>query len=1313
VPKVIDFGIAKATQARLTEKTIFTRLNQWIGTPAYMSPEQAGLGSLDVDTRSDIYSLGVLLYELLTGRTPFDTRKLLEAGFDAVMRTIREEEPPKPSTRLSTLGEVELNTVATKRGSDPAKLNRLVRGDLDWIVMKALEKDRTRRYETATDFSQDLERHSKSEPVMAVAPTVGYRALKFARRNRLALATSGVIALLLVVGVMVSSWQAVRATHRAEEAERQRQVATNATDRADRLYEQSEQARRELQRASYRNSIQLAYRQWQAGNVGAADRQLEACPEPLRHWEWYHLRRLCHSERLALFSPTPHEGSKGDGGLDNRVAFSEHGNQIGARMGSRITVWDRMDGHPRGGQDLTNYWLQSLSPSRRIVAAGKSNELCLQEVFTVNGVTNLTIAPLNSDGTVRTICLPQHSQRYGLHVALGSQSVVAFDPEAGKVLVWSRSNGQLTREISGLEPGLNTETIALDAKAQVLAIAYTHTQGRTASHRIVCVDLANGKVMATTPPVSPSHKDLLGKIGCLLVHPSRPWVLMSTWSFNKSADDVFLFDRQTGSLLRSWQADGGKLEVDRFDVVYTSTGRCPVGPFFGALTIQLSPDGTLMAVAAMDGIIRVWSLETGLLVATHRGHEAPVTDVAFSSDGIQLASIDRAGAVKLWDAVKEPGVEKVQVNHWLRSEPEDSTISADGQVIMTPERIWHWRDGYTLEIPEKPAEGSLSPDGSAFVVSGGFSTNSGFRVLSTKTAETLSQIPSHCDWDAQWRFDRDGQTLAVLGRNSRLEVWDIHSAELIFQAAGPGAELGFEAAGLGINYSNTPAGRTVWDAVSGRELLSAPDRTLSVNLCDDGSALAVCQRDAIEVVELATRKRRIFSLPDQFRCDMVRWSPDRSRLLCLSSASDGAFIYDLKRGERQRLTQFPGAGAEAVWSHDGHRIAGVSEGSRVCLWEAETGELVITLDVEAVSLRFTEDDQFLAVTGPRALEGCLRVLDGSRETNSVPPSRSQSLHQRSVRTGVPGLKLAAFLQPVNPEEADNNFMTHCALQPPYLYALGREGTLWTFQLPSVATNSEVLIVHPLSYVKTKARGEDLVVRDKTLFCASGNSVEVYSLDDPAHPQWVGLAATNLGGAGFPMILEGSQLFCFGSSGQTGFLAALDVAQPRQPTVIGFTSLPYHVSDGYIVRDRLVVHGIRPNLTKCLALFDLGAGWPPRLIGEVPCEDWMLWFLPVGAEEILAGNDDSVRRLHIRDGGLPELLPATIDLESRSAVLSRRSDGEFIFLNGSILTRDGDGWRLLAMLPKGRHGDGRTHRASAQGPYVAIPSDYRVWLYMWD
>src|SRR5438876_2819798 len=156
VPKVIDFGIAKATQGELTEKTLHTQLNQFIGTPAYMSPEQAEMSGLDIDTRSDIYSLGVLLYELLTGSTPFDAKELMASGIDAMRKTIREKEPPRPSTRFATLKAEELTTTAKRRSADASKLIHLLRGDLDWIVMKCVEKDRTRRYETANGLAMDI-----------------------------------------------------------------------------------------------------------------------------------------------------------------------------------------------------------------------------------------------------------------------------------------------------------------------------------------------------------------------------------------------------------------------------------------------------------------------------------------------------------------------------------------------------------------------------------------------------------------------------------------------------------------------------------------------------------------------------------------------------------------------------------------------------------------------------------------------------------------------------------------------------------------------------------------------------------------------------------------------------------------------------------------------------------------------------------------------------------------------------------------------------------------------------------------------------
>ena len=167
MPKVIDFGIAKATEGRLTDNTVYTQLHQFIGTPAYMSPEQAEMSGLDIDTRSDIYSLGVLLYELLAGSTPFDAKELMASGIDAMRKTIREKEPVRPSTRLATLGGEELTTTAKRRSADTSKLLHQLKGDLDWIVMKCLEKDRTRRYETANGLAADLKRHLNNEPVVA------------------------------------------------------------------------------------------------------------------------------------------------------------------------------------------------------------------------------------------------------------------------------------------------------------------------------------------------------------------------------------------------------------------------------------------------------------------------------------------------------------------------------------------------------------------------------------------------------------------------------------------------------------------------------------------------------------------------------------------------------------------------------------------------------------------------------------------------------------------------------------------------------------------------------------------------------------------------------------------------------------------------------------------------------------------------------------------------------------------------------------------------------------------------------------------
>jgi serine/threonine protein kinase len=283
VPKVIDFGIAKATAGRLTNKTVFTELHQFIGTPAYMSPEQAEMTSLDIDTRSDIYSLGVLLYELLTGGTPFDQQELAKVGLDTMRQTIRSKEPPRPSTRLSTLAPIDLSAVARARRSEPPKLIHLVRGDLDWIVMKCLEKDRARRYETANGLGMDLQRHLNNEPVIARPPSASYRFQKFVRRNKMAFAATSAVAASLWLGLGVSTWMFLKEKSARQEQEHLRQEAdlARANETRQRRQAQANEATAQSEAAKNQHVAQLLKDMLNIGRSAALGRDTKLLQEML------------------------------------------------------------------------------------------------------------------------------------------------------------------------------------------------------------------------------------------------------------------------------------------------------------------------------------------------------------------------------------------------------------------------------------------------------------------------------------------------------------------------------------------------------------------------------------------------------------------------------------------------------------------------------------------------------------------------------------------------------------------------------------------------------------------------------------------------------------------------------------------------------------------------------------------------------------------------------------------------------------------------------------------------------------------------
>ena len=375
------------------------------------------MSGLDIDTRSDIYSLGVLLYELLTGDTPFDQQRLRDAAFDELLRIIREEEPPRPSPRLSTLGDT-LPSVAANRKTEPKKLSALVRGELDWIVMKALEKDRTRRYETANGFANDIQRYLNDEPVVACPPTAAYRFRKFARRNKAVFATTSFVLAALLLGIVGTTWQAMRATrerHLVEVARReeaaQRAQAEQQRDRArsEQLREQAEKAetaaekaeaaakgtRREAEqqrrlaeqqellarRNLYAAHMNLARDAWDDADVPRVldllERHVPAPGEPdWRSFEWYYLLGLCNRDELTI--PCRHSSQ--------RPAFSPDGKILAVGVcGSGIELWD-IDRHERlkAFNDTTVVGPLAFSPDGKTLASAGGGEVKLWDVATGN-----------------------------------------------------------------------------------------------------------------------------------------------------------------------------------------------------------------------------------------------------------------------------------------------------------------------------------------------------------------------------------------------------------------------------------------------------------------------------------------------------------------------------------------------------------------------------------------------------------------------------------------------------------------------------------------------------------------------------------------------------------------------------------------------------------------------------------------------------------------------------------------------------------------------------------------------------------------
>ena len=884
VPKIIDFGIAKAITQPLTDKTFVTFQGQLLGTPEYMSPEQVDLATQDIDTRSDIYSLGVVLYELLAGVLPFERESFERAGFAEIQQMVREQEPASPSIRLTHLGE-KAKTIAASRGTQVIALARRLHRELEWIPLKAMRKDRCRRYKSASELADDIRNYLDGNPLIAGPETAIYRMQKFVRRHAGSVATVALVALAILLGLVVSTAMYFRAESMRVQAEQARENETVARTRAEQAEETTKSKAEELRRTLYVNSIQLADAKYREGNAKQVRSLLDSCPNDLRGWEW---ERLNYMSDRSLMTISGHQD------IIYSIALSPDGKRIvsGGSDGT-IKVWNVVSGAElmtlRGHSEAV-YSLAFSPDGKRIISGSEDKTIKIWDLE--NGTELMTLH--GHEGTVSCVTFNP-----------GGKRIVSSDYMKGTIKVWDAQTGQELMTFSGAHEGGASDVAVSPDNKRIVSCGFWEDK------KIKIWDAATGEGVMTLSDV---HKDIVS--GVIFSPDGKQIVSVGGWD-----GAIKFWDAKTGAMMMTTRGHGAYV-----------------------ISITFSPDGGCIASAGNDNMIKVWSSATGEELMTLRGHESTVMSIAFSPDGRRIASGSWDNTIKVWDVSLDHETARL-VGH--RRVVSSIAFSLDGKHILTGSwdgtaKIWNVQtssETMTLAGQEGVAITGdavgveYSPDGKR--VASVFHSGT-VKVWDVTTGRVLMALcRGQCQQQQGLAFSPDGNYLAAGGKvwnaQNGTEVMTLHSAEERVRC------VTFSPDGKSIASGDHNGTLKVWDVGTGKQLLTLhghEGRIMQIAFSPDGNQMISGGDDTtIKIWDTKTGAEMMTLRGHADIVVSVKFSPDGKRVI--SGSRDGtAKMWDAATGA-ELLTLRAYAGAfSVVFSPDGKTLAAGTVDGTVLLWES-------------------------------------------------------------------------------------------------------------------------------------------------------------------------------------------------------------------------------------------------------------------------------------------------------------------------------------------------------------------------------------------